>query len=175
MRYRMGVAAVWLLGAATGCSVFGPAFGWKPPVAPSPTPEEQTRALLHEANEWAKRVLDQHVYFTRRRDPGACVYAGFVYVADCFGKHRTFVASDEVTPCRLDDLVNFRQQFEDRWRDGGDNIGAARDAWGRVIIFRAPGNVHRNGWDIWSCGPNGRDEDGGGDDLVAGEDHAFRE
>jgi hypothetical protein len=46
----------------------------------------------------------------------------------------------------------------------------SRDAWGQPIRFRQPGPVHRNGWDIWSVGPNGIDEEGEGDDILVGED-----
>jgi hypothetical protein len=46
------------------------------------------------------------------------------------------------------------------------------DAWGRPIRTQIPGPVHRHGWDIWSCGPNGIDEQGGGDDILVGEDVA---
>ena len=46
------------------------------------------------------------------------------------------------------------------------------DAWGHPIVFRLPGVVHRSGWDIYSFGPNGIDEQGQGDDLVIGDDVA---
>ena len=42
------------------------------------------------------------------------------------------------------------------------------DAWGQPIYYRCPGPVHKNGWDLISCGPNGLYEEGGGDDLVVG-------
>ncbi len=45
-----------------------------------------------------------------------------------------------------------------------------RDAWGRSILHRCPGPVQENGYDSISCGPNGVHEEGGGDDLVRGED-----
>jgi hypothetical protein len=45
-----------------------------------------------------------------------------------------------------------------------------RDAWGQPIRFRQPGPVHTHGWDVWSVGPNGIDEEGEGDDLLIGED-----
>ena len=49
-----------------------------------------------------------------------------------------------------------------RWEDG----------WGRPIRVRAPGTVHKKGWDAWSIGEDGIDEQGSGDDLLAGEDVA---
>ncbi len=44
------------------------------------------------------------------------------------------------------------------------------DGWGHPIYYRCPGPVHKNGWDLISCGPNGVYEEGGGDDIVVGED-----
>jgi hypothetical protein len=49
---------------------------------------------------------------------------------------------------------------------------ASSDAWGRRIIYRSPGPVHRHGWDLYSVGPNGIDEQGRGDDILIGEDVA---
>ncbi len=46
----------------------------------------------------------------------------------------------------------------------------ALDAWGNPIYYRCPGPTHKNGWDLISCGPNGVFEEGGGDDIVVGED-----
>ena len=44
------------------------------------------------------------------------------------------------------------------------------DAWGNPIYYRCPGPIHKDGWDLISCGPNGVFENGGGDDIVVGED-----
>ncbi len=44
------------------------------------------------------------------------------------------------------------------------------DVWRHPIYYRCPGPVHKNGWDLISCGPNGVYEEGGGDDIVVGED-----
>ena len=46
------------------------------------------------------------------------------------------------------------------------------DAWGRVLCFACPGPVHKHGWDLWSCGPNGKDDQGTFDDILVGEDVA---
>jgi hypothetical protein len=48
----------------------------------------------------------------------------------------------------------------------------ATDGWGHLLLFHCPGPVHKHGWDVWSCGPNGIDEQGGGDDILVGEDLA---
>jgi hypothetical protein len=50
--------------------------------------------------------------------------------------------------------------------------GIIVDGWNRALIFRFPGPVHRHGWDLYSVGPNGIDEQGGGDDILIGEDVA---
>ncbi len=44
------------------------------------------------------------------------------------------------------------------------------DAWGNPIYYRCPGPIHKKGWDLISCGPNGVCEEGQGDDIVVGED-----
>lgn len=44
------------------------------------------------------------------------------------------------------------------------------DGWGNPIHYRCPGPVHRKGWDLWSCGPNGKDDLGTFDDVLVGED-----
>lgn len=48
----------------------------------------------------------------------------------------------------------------------------ALDAWGRLLVYRCPGPIHRRGWDLYSLGGNGVDEQGRGDDLLVGEDIA---
>lgn len=46
------------------------------------------------------------------------------------------------------------------------------DGWGNPIRYRCPGPVHKKGWDLWSCGPNGKDDQGTFDDILVGEDVA---
>jgi hypothetical protein len=46
------------------------------------------------------------------------------------------------------------------------------DAWGHAILYRCPGPVHKRGWDIYSVGPDGIDDQGQGDDVLVGEDLA---
>lgn len=48
----------------------------------------------------------------------------------------------------------------------------AKDAWGRPIVYRSPGVVHRSGWDVYSFGPDGADDSGEGDDIVVGREEA---
>ncbi len=55
------------------------------------------------------------------------------------------------------------------WEDPQDLVA---DAWGNPVLYRFPGPVHRHGWDLWSVGPNGVDENGSGDDILIGEDVA---
>jgi hypothetical protein len=45
-----------------------------------------------------------------------------------------------------------------------------KDGWGNPLIYRRPGPVHTKGWDLWSCGPNGKDDQGTFDDILVGED-----
>ena len=49
---------------------------------------------------------------------------------------------------------------------------AVVDAWGRPYRYRCPGPVHKHGWDIYSLGPDGMDDQGEGDDLIIGGDFA---
>jgi hypothetical protein len=46
------------------------------------------------------------------------------------------------------------------------------DGWGRPLLYRCPGPVHKHGWDRWSVGRNGIDEQGQGDDILIGDDVA---
>jgi hypothetical protein len=46
------------------------------------------------------------------------------------------------------------------------------DAWGNPIRYRHPGTVHGHGWDLYSVGPDGIDDHGGGDDILVGGDIA---
>src|SRR5207237_599182 len=57
-----------------------------------------------------------------------------------------------------------------RSSDDGEFWWPSRDAWGNPIYYRCPGPIHKNGWDLISCGPNGVYEEGQGDDIVVGED-----
>jgi hypothetical protein len=59
--------------------------------------------------------------------------------------------------------------FEGQWDDVGFRA-SIRDGWGRPILYRCPGPVHRRGWDVYSVGPDGEDDHGGGDDILWGED-----
>jgi hypothetical protein len=61
-------------------------------------------------------------------------------------------------------------------RVGGNYFGGsnepieAGDAWNHLVRYRCPGPVHPKGWDVYSLGPNGRDDHGDANDLVIGED-----
>ncbi|HZU99060.1 MAG TPA: type II secretion system protein GspG [Planctomycetota bacterium] len=44
------------------------------------------------------------------------------------------------------------------------------DLWGHKLRWRCPGRVHPKGWDLYSIGPNGEDEEGAGDDILIGAD-----
>lgn len=51
----------------------------------------------------------------------------------------------------------------------GDGHELVQDAWGHPIRLVVPGYIHREGWDLYSLGPNGLDEYGEGDDILIGE------
>jgi hypothetical protein len=40
------------------------------------------------------------------------------------------------------------------------------DAWKHPLVIFLPGRIHENGFDLYSVGPNGRDERGRGDDIL---------
>jgi len=42
-----------------------------------------------------------------------------------------------------------------------------KDAWGQPFEYKHPGDVHEDGYDLWSRGPNGEDDGGkqGSDDI----------
>jgi hypothetical protein len=76
-----------------------------------------------------------------------------------------------------------RERFEWRGMPSADGSGAdwtgqralglaevAVDGWGNPIRYRCPGPVHKKGWDLWSCGPNGKDDEGTFDDILVGGD-----
>lgn len=46
----------------------------------------------------------------------------------------------------------------------GDD-GSIVDPWGTPYRYRCPGQYNRSTFDLYSCGPNKRDENGGGDDI----------
>src|SRR5262249_52126724 len=46
------------------------------------------------------------------------------------------------------------------------------DGWGHPVIYACPGPIHRFGFDLISCGPNGLYEAGAGDDIVRGAETA---
>ncbi len=48
-------------------------------------------------------------------------------------------------------------------------LSCALDGWGHAIYFEAPGPVHRDGWDLYSFGPDGIDDRCSGDDVSVGK------
>jgi hypothetical protein len=44
--------------------------------------------------------------------------------------------------------------------------GTPLDPWNRPLIYRVPGELSGNDYDLYSMGPNGLDEGGGGDDIL---------
>jgi general secretion pathway protein G len=48
-----------------------------------------------------------------------------------------------------------------------------RDAWKREFFYVSPGRHNEGSYDLWSAGPDGMDNQGGGDDIVNWE--AYRD
>ena len=56
-----------------------------------------------------------------------------------------------------------------------DNVGGTiRDSWGRELVFRCPSKRTEAIFDLYSVGPNGVDEGGGGDDITCGDSADFQ-
>ena len=51
--------------------------------------------------------------------------------------------------------------------------GDSRDAWNRPLIYRRPSSHPARPHDFYSAGPDGRDDNGGGDDVVVWEDRGY--
>ncbi len=69
-------------------------------------------------------------------------------------------------------LLSATEHGEDEQVDAFFAGKLALDGWGHPIIYRCPGPVHRRGFDFYSCGPNGKDDQGTFDDIVVGVDVA---
>jgi len=62
------------------------------------------------------------------------------------------------------------ENADELWREHFREQKPLRDGWSNLIHYRCPGPVHKNGWDLISSGPNGIYEEGGGDDILVGDD-----
>lgn len=69
-----------------------------------------------------------------------------------------------------DELIQLVEQPEDeeakaKWNGPYlRNFDDVRDAWGQRLEYRYPGKNHKDGYDLWSIGPDG--EDGTDDDIT---------
>ena len=52
----------------------------------------------------------------------------------------------------------------DTWRGPYLKRGLPKDPWGNRYVYRCPGQHNRNGYDLYSYGPD--KQEGGGDDIV---------
>ncbi len=82
-------------------------------------------------------------------------------VRDAFGRSRSYFGWKRNDVERREARI---AEFREFWKE------CVRDGWDHPIYYRCPGPIHRNGWDLISCGPNGVYEEGGGDDIVVGQD-----
>jgi general secretion pathway protein G len=70
----------------------------------------------------------------------------------------------------LEALFQRKEQVDDE-RYGGPYIDGPyeelRDAWSNAYHYRSPGEVNEDGYDIWSAGPDGKNDEGqeGSDDV----------
>ncbi len=47
------------------------------------------------------------------------------------------------------------EKIAKKWKQGIEDPGGLKDPWGRDYQFRAPGEKNRDGFDLWSLGPDG--------------------
>ena len=68
----------------------------------------------------------------------------------------------------IDALLQRKQEVDNERYDGPylDN-DIIRDPWGNPFEYRSPGEIHEEGYDLWSRGPDDLDDEGkeGSDDL----------
>ena len=68
----------------------------------------------------------------------------------------------------IDALLQRKQEVDNERYDGPylDN-DVIQDPWGLPFEYRSPGEIHEDGYDLWSRGPDGLDDEGkeGSDDL----------
>ena len=60
-----------------------------------------------------------------------------------------------------------------RWRTSNLEHEQVVDPWGRPLVYRFPASTKEKMFDLYSTGPNGVDEMGGGDDITCGPDADF--
>lgn len=61
----------------------------------------------------------------------------------------------------IDALLQSKQEVDEERYDGPylDN-DVIRDPWGNPFEYRSPGEIHEDGYDLWSRGPDGLDDEG---------------
>ncbi len=61
----------------------------------------------------------------------------------------------------IDALLQSKQEVDNERYDGPylDN-DVIRDPWGNPFEYRSPGEIHEEGYDLWSRGPDGLDDEG---------------
>lgn len=70
----------------------------------------------------------------------------------------------------LEVLFQTKEEVDDERYDGPYINGPyeeLRDAWGNPYKYRSPGEVNETSYDLWSSGPDGKDDEGqdGSDDV----------
>lgn len=69
-------------------------------------------------------------------------------------------------PESLDALVK-RPADSDRWKGPYLKKGLPKDSWGNAYVYRFPGTMNSEGYDLYSLGPDKKD--GTGDEIVSWE------
>jgi hypothetical protein len=117
----------------------------------------------HRKREETKRILAEHLPDVR---------FGISGQRETFDSARWFLSSYLIFP---NDTAG--QSVRTTWfappakvAQLGEESDVVRDAWGNPLLVRYPGSVHRRGFDFYSTGPNGLDEEGSGDDILVGAD-----
>jgi len=70
-------------------------------------------------------------------------------------------------PESLEELIKVPEDEEERQKYGTEpyikDPNSLKDPWGNDIQYKQPGDINKNGYDIYSFGPDGKE---GGDDVI---------
>jgi general secretion pathway protein G len=80
-------------------------------------------------------------------------------------RYKIHIGSYPATEEGLQALVTPAQTGADRWRGPYLKKEALLDAWNKPYQYVRPGTHNPSSFDLWSYGPNGVNDNGGGDDI----------
>ena len=82
-------------------------------------------------------------------------------IAQALDRYKYNMGAYPETDEGMDMLLQSRDEVDDERYKGpylqNDRI---EDPWGNPFEYRSPGDVHEDGFDLWSRGPDGEDNDG---------------